>query len=555
MTKRKNLRIGLLIDDYLIPNWAYIMLETIKNGGFSDFVVIVKKEVPQKKSSILKKIKTIWSIKNLILHIVFMKIERRIFKNSNDAFELKDIRKIVECEEITITPRETKFSDYVSKGDVGKIKNYNVDVFIRLGFRILRGDILNTSKYGIWSYHNGDNNVNRGGPAGVWEVFQGWTETGSILQILNEDLDGGIKLDATFVSTDKFSTYRNRNSLYMQSLLMLPKKLKELYNYGENEFFKETKTDKFPHLYQNRLYTTPSNLVVLNHYIRVFFKIIYRRIFYKFFFEQWILLFDINRSEKISSSFFRYKKIIPPKDRFYADPFPFRKGDKYYIFFEEFIYNKNKGIISVIEMDKKGNYTNPEIVLSKEYHLSYPFLIEDEGNLYMIPETAENKTIEIYKCLDFPLKWELCMNLMEDVKAVDTTILKKDDKYWMFTNLQNEFNKNNSLELFLYSSSTLLSDEWIPHPKNPIVSDVKNSRPAGNIFKLNNKLYRPSQNCAKRYGHGFNINEITGLNDEDYTEKNIQTIFPNWEESLLSTHTFNHINELTVIDANLKRRK
>ena len=95
----------------------------------------------------------------------------------------------------------------------------------------------------------------------------------------------------------------------------------------------------------------------------------------------------------MSKTFFRFKKIIPPIDRFWADPFVIEKDNKYYIFIEELMYETYKGHISLIIMNKKGNYTKPVKVLEKNYHLSYPFLIEDGGNLYMIPETKKTKQL------------------------------------------------------------------------------------------------------------------------------------------------------------------
>ena len=89
--------------------------------------------------------------------------------------------------------------------DILKIKHYNLDVLIRFGFKILRGDILKAAKYGIWSYHHGDNDLNRGGPAGFWEVIEHWDITGSTLQILSEDLDGGKILYKSFSMTDRRS--------------------------------------------------------------------------------------------------------------------------------------------------------------------------------------------------------------------------------------------------------------------------------------------------------------------------------------------------------------
>jgi len=93
------------------------------------------------------------------------------------------------------------------------------------------------------------------------------------------------------------------------------------------------------------------------------------------------------------------------------------------------------------------------------------------------------------------------------------------------------------------------------HPMNPIVSDSSQARPAGRIFKIDGKLYRPSQNSAKWYGHSMKINEIEVLTTTNYREIVKQSILPNWGKDIISTHTINHEKNLTVIDAKITTRR
>jgi hypothetical protein len=143
--------------------------------------------------------------------------------------------------------------------------------------------------------------------------------------------------------------------------------------------------------------------------------------------------------------------------------------------------------------------------------------------------------------------------IMEDVRAVDTTVYKVNDTYWLFTNIKENEGISNSDELFLFYSDDLLSGDWTRHPMNPIVSNVQRSRPAGNIFSYKGKLFRPSQDCLKRYGHGFNIAEISKLNKERYEENVIESYYADWESDIVCTHTFNTINDFTVIDVVQRR--
>ena len=206
-------------------------------------------------------------------------------------------------------------------------------------------------------------------------------------------------------------------------------------------------------------------------------------------------------------------------------------------------------------MDTKGNYEQPVTVLNRPFHLSYPFVFEWHDGLYMMPETNDNKTIELYKCVEFPYGWEFEKNIMEDVNAVDATLFQHQDKWWLFVNMAENEGASYCDELFLFHSNSPMTSEWVPHPRNPIISDVKKSRPAGSIFKRNGRIYRPSQNCSHRYGYGFNLNEIIRLTETEYEEKTVTSVEPNWDKKIIAAHTFNYGHGLTLINAMLRRHK
>lgn len=551
---KRKLRVGILLNDNLITAWSYKMIQQINESYYSEIVLIVKNDSKNKKNRLLKKI---YENFNNLLFIAYCKIDNKFNSPKNNAFSKKNIKEILNVKTINVTPKKSKYKDRLEDEDILKISNEKIDVFIRMGFRILSGDILKIAKYGIWSFHHGDNSVNRGTPAGFWEILQKWKETGVTLQILSEDLDNGKILFKSFSATNE-SLILNRNNFYWKSLSFIPNKMRELYEFGEEKFFDSiNKINSNPLFYSNPLYKEKniSNLKMVGFLLNKACNFIKNKITAIFYLQQWILLFKINKSNSISKTFYRYKKLIPPTDRFWADPFVIKKAKKYYIFFEEYINRNNKGHISLITMDEKGNYSKPIKVLEKDYHLSYPFLIENENNLYMIPETKQNKKIDLYKCVNFPNDWEYEMTLINNIEAVDSTIIFKDNKFWLFTNIAKNKGAASVDETYLFFSENLRSKNWISHPKNPIVSDVKSSRPAGNFFTYNNNLYRPSQNNTFTYGYGMKINKIIELNELNYEEEEVNSIYPNWDKKILATHTLNHDGKLTVIDAILKRKR
>ncbi len=557
---KEKLRIGLLLDAWEADAWACAMVERINAGDYARVELAVLNGIPaSEKKSVFARLRdnrrTLASdIAGKLLALIQDKLIDRVDCDP-DAFAPRDLRPLLAgVPVLEATPVRKKFSDRFREEDVEKIRSHRIDVFIRLGFRILRGGILGSAKYGVWSFHHGDNAVNRGGPAGFWEAMQSWPETGSILQILTEDLDNGKVLYRSYSSTYDLSVAYNRNGYFWKTLGFIPRKLKELHDLGGEAFMaRVAEENRHPVFYSRRLYARPSNAEYARLLLRKLWQKARNNVFFRFYFHQWFLLFDLG--PHFSGSLWRFKKILPPKDRFWADPHVLHRDGNYFIFIEELLYGTGKGHVSVIVMDEKGNHAPPVRVLEKPYHLSYPFVFEWENETYMIPETSENRTVELYRCVRFPDQWEFRMHLMENVDAVDATLFRWEGKWWLFANMVEQKGASSWDELFLFHSESLLSRDWKPHPLNPVVSDMKSARPAGRIFLQNGGIYRPSQDCSGHYGRGFNLCEITALSETDYREKVVASVKPDWDKNIVSVHHFTREKNLTVIDAQIVRRK
>ncbi|MFZ9848350.1 MAG: glucosamine inositolphosphorylceramide transferase family protein [Flavobacteriales bacterium] len=542
---KHKLLIGILIDKYDIPAWSYTMLQKIIASPNNEIVLIVKNKSLVEDEN-----------RGSFLYRLFSKFEKKNYKANPNALALKDSKSLLPFATKEVKPKKDSHRDIIEEADIIEIKKHNVDVFVKLGFNELSGEILKIAKYGVWAFHFGNNKVNTGGPAAFWEALEFWPETEMSLQILSEGANEEILIKKSYSLTVDLSPTLNANNYLWKAASLLPAELDRLHLLGEDIFFKNIEAlNAHPKFYSNKILSTPTNKEMLS----LIFKWIGSRIRYKynsiFYFNQWILLFKLNNNNSISTSINEFIKIVPPKDRFWADPFILQRNNKYYIFLEELYYSDKKGHISVMTMDEKGNYFMPEKVLVTNYHLSYPFLIEDNGELYMIPETKKNRTIEVYKCTQFPNIWELELVLFDNIDAVDSTILFKDGKYWLFANVVSNKGASALDELHIFYSDKLLSKNWIAHAQNPVISDVKQSRPAGKFFVHKNNLYRPSQNCSVRYGYGMKINQVIELSETTYIEKTVDSITPDWDKNILATHTINHVDKLTVIDASLKRRK
>ena len=173
----------------------------------------------------------------------------------------------------------------------------------------------------------------------------------------------------------------------------------------------------------------------------------------------------------------------------------------------------------------------------------------------MIPETAANRTIELYECTGFPGEWTFVMNLMENVHAVDTTLYFHNNKCWLFANMVENSGASALDELYIYYADDFRTANWIPHQLNPVISDTRRARPAGALFTVQGKTYRPSQCSDKLYGHSTNINEVVRLTENEFVEINTSKLEPPGTDCCIGIHSYSKKDGLTVIDKLFYKKK
>ena len=170
----------------------------------------------------------------------------------------------------------------------------------------------------------------------------------------------------------------------------------------------------------------------------------------------------------------------------------------------------------------------------------------------MLPETRGNRTVELYRATNFPHEWVADSVLLTDVDAVDSTIEKIGEKYWMFVGISNgRFSNCDELGLFFADS---LKGPWTLHPKTPLISDVLRARPAGRLFYEGGRLIRPSQDCGRAYGYALVFSEIVTLNETEYEERFISRLEPGVIKENLANHTYNRTGRFEVVDRNFPAR-
>ena len=188
------------------------------------------------------------------------------------------------------------------------------------------------------------------------------------------------------------------------------------------------------------------------------------------------------------------------------------------------------------------------MVLEEPYHLSFPFVFEHDGEIYMVPETANDRSVKLYKATSFPTGWIEVKVLLADVVAVDTVVFRHGSLWWMLTTIQGEGPGLNNAELHAFYADDLLG-KWTGHELNPIVMDARKGRNGGFIRDGSGKPCRVAQVPGFTfYGAASAVYEIEELSPTSYRESLIREVRPTFFSALDGTHHIHSANGLTVYD-------
>ena len=229
------------------------------------------------------------------------------------------------------------------------------------------------------------------------------------------------------------------------------------------------------------------------------------------------------------------------RQRYFADPFLFEDGGVTYVFCEEFPYATGKGILSVFALDDAGVPGPARVVLERPYHLSYPVVFRHDRQIFMMPESSANRTLEVYRADPFPYRWTLDRVVLSDIAISDATAVEAGGAWWL-TGTTNELGTSTWDCLSLFSGPGPLGP-WTAASDGPVLIDASAARPAGSFFRRGGELWRPAQDCTRAYGSGLALCRV----DEIGPGTLRQTVMRRWRPPG-GMHTFNASERFVAID-------
>ncbi|HET8627697.1 MAG TPA: hypothetical protein VFL91_09775 [Thermomicrobiales bacterium] len=539
---RPPLRVGIVLDSPAQPRWIHHLLRELRDSAIAEIVLVVHDETAAPRRG------RPGAPLGYRLYAALDARVFRVFRRQADALGVAPLAGLLaDCPSIGLG------GPGPSPATLAAIRAHDLDVILDLGTRLPAATLARAARHGVWSWHHGHDPATRGGPAGAWEVLEGRPVTGSLLTATTGDGAASRVIARSFAPTDPRSVARGLNHLCWKTAAAILCRLRDLHERGPAALATVSPPPDVPPT-APRHCRPPTNREMAALGARLLGRFAAEKARGIGHTERWALAYALPVTEGSGSSLGtqRFTYLVPPRDRFWADPFPIRHGDGYVLFFEEYLYATGRAHIAAMPVDRHGACGAPTTVLARDYHLSYPFVFAWDGDYYMLPETRGNRTVELYRATRFPGAWELDRVLLDGINAVDATIARIAGRWWLFVNVAGEGAATTD-EVHLYRAEHPFGP-WRPHPRNPIKADVRSARPAGRIICRDGRYYRPSQDCSGRYGRAIVLNEIVRIDHDDYVEREVGRIEPEPSAGLLGTHTVNRCDDLVCLDGVLRWR-
>ena len=236
---------------------------------------------------------------------------------------------------------------------------------------------------------------------------------------------------------------------------------------------------------------------------------------------------------------------MPQRGRYWADPFGVPRGGATEILLEEFRFRSSEGTIASARVESNGDVSLPEPVLEFPHHASYPYLVERDGAVYCIPETAEGREVSLYRAADFPRRWTKDATLLANVAGLDNTVIEWNGAFWLF---HTDWDDGPFSKLRIWHAPELRGP-WRPHAANPVKTDIASARPAGTPFVHDGELYRPAQDSSRGYGRSLVINRVLRLSPTEYQEERAVAVAP-FRDGIHrhGIHTISAAGDRTLVD-------
>ena len=163
------LRFGILCHGTDFPAWEADCIRGLIDSGVAEPALLIR-ELPAERATSADEGRPSHTGVGRWRHALFAAFQRfwvarraRALRTVSLEQELDDVPGIA-CSPVC----KGRFSQYFRESDVEILREHKLDFILRFAFNILRGDVLDVARYGMWSFHHDDETRYRGRPPCYW---------------------------------------------------------------------------------------------------------------------------------------------------------------------------------------------------------------------------------------------------------------------------------------------------------------------------------------------------------------------------------------------------
>jgi hypothetical protein len=224
------------------------------------------------------------------------------------------------------------------------------------------------------------------------------------------------------------------------------------------------------------------------------------------------------------------------------------RDGRLHLFAEAYDYRTRRGVIDHLRFGPDLSLEVRTTVLQEPWHLSYPFLVEADGEIWMAPEAHRSGVFTLYRATRFPDLWEPAGRFDLDTPAIDPSLFHHGGLWWMaYSPVGSQAAKQGRLHM---AYAKQITGPWTTHPGNPVRIDRASSRPGGTPFTVGGVLYLPVQDCSATYGGAVRLLRIDVLSPDRFAAEAGPAIAAPADAApfVHGLHTLSSCAPLTLID-------
>lgn len=235
------------------------------------------------------------------------------------------------------------------------------------------------------------------------------------------------------------------------------------------------------------------------------------------------------------------------EEYWYADPLVYEKDGKEVVFLERVDRKTGLGCIACADISS-GQWTLPVPVIKEPFHMSFPMCFGWKNELYMLPETEMSKRINLYRCTQFPYKWEKVGEYLSGLRLVDSIILSKNDEKITF--LASEYKPEDDFYTRFHCYEMYQYDEEISMRDLGRIGESYslNFRAAGPMIEGGEKLLPLQRSTPGIYGFSVQFNcyneKLPGVLQKELLPDDVVIK----GKKLIGVHTYSMSSHYEVID-------